>query len=61
MLADRRAPSGGRWPLVSTPLLTAMFALMIVIAWLAGVEPWMIGIGAILAVVGYLLERRRDD
>ena len=46
---------------VSTPLLTAMFALMVVIAWLAGVEPWMIGIGAVLALIGYLLERRRDD
>ncbi len=46
---------------MSTPLLTVMFALMIVIAWLAGLEPWMIGIGAILAVVGYLLERRREE
>ncbi len=46
---------------MSTPLLTAMFALMIAIAWLAGLEPWMIGIGAVLALVGYVLERRRDD
>ncbi len=46
---------------MSTPLLAAMFGLMIVIAWLAGLEPWMIGVGAVLAVVGYLLERRRDE
>jgi hypothetical protein len=46
---------------MSTPLLAAMFGLMIAIAWLAGVEPWMIGIGAVLAVVGYLLERRPKD
>ena len=56
-----RVPRYQRGALVSSPLLTAMFALMIVIAWLAGVEPWMIGIGAVLAVIGYLLERRRDE
>ena len=61
MLHDGRSSSGTRWSPVSTPLLAAMFGLMIVIAWLAGLEPWMIGIGAVLAVVGYLLERRRDD
>jgi hypothetical protein len=46
---------------MSTPLLAAMFGLMIVIAWLAGLEPWMIGVGAVLAIVSYLLERRRDE
>ena len=44
----------------STPMLAVMFVAMIVIAWLAGVEWWMIAIGAVLAVVGYLLERQRD-
>ena len=58
---DRRSLSGEWCAPMSTPLLTAMFGLMIVIAWLAGVEPWMIGIGAVLAVIGYLLERRRGD
>jgi 4-hydroxybenzoate polyprenyltransferase len=44
----------------STPMMTVMFVAMIAIAWLAGVEWWMIGIGAVVAVVGYFLERRRD-
>ena len=45
----------------STPMMTVMFVSMIIIAWLAGVEWWMIAIGAVVAVVGYLLERRREE
>jgi hypothetical protein len=41
-------------------MVAIMFIGMMIIAWLAGVEWWMIGIGAVLAVIGYLLERRRD-
>jgi hypothetical protein len=41
-------------------MIAVMFIAMIAIAWLAGVEWWMIAIGAVIAVVGYLLERRRD-
>ena len=44
----------------STPMIVVMFVAMTIIAWLAGVEWWMIAIGVVLAVVGYLLERRRD-
>jgi hypothetical protein len=44
----------------STPMLVVMGALMIVIAWLAGVEPWMLAVGAAIALVAYFLERRRD-
>jgi hypothetical protein len=44
----------------STPMIVVMFVAMIIIAWLAGVEWWMIAIGAVVAVLGYLLERRRD-
>ncbi len=44
----------------STSMIAVMFAAMIVIAWLAGVEWWMIAIGAVVAVGGYLLERRPD-
>lgn len=43
----------------STPLLLAMGALMIVIAALAGIEPWMLGIGALIALVMFFVERRR--
>ena len=43
----------------STPLLLAMGGLMIVIAFLAGVEPWMLGLGAAIALVMFLVERRR--
>jgi hypothetical protein len=45
---------------MSTPILAIMWASMIIIAWLAGVEWWMIGIGAVVALLGYFLERRRD-
>ena len=44
----------------STPMIAVMFVAMIAIAWLAGVEWWMIGLGAAVALIGYLLERRRD-
>jgi len=41
-------------------MIAVMFVAMIAIAWLAGVEWWMIGLGAVVAAIGYLLERRRD-
>ena len=41
-------------------MIALMFVAMGIIAWLAGVEWWMIAIGAVVAVIGYLLERRRD-
>ncbi len=44
---------------MSLPLLLVLFAAMAAVAFLAGVEPWMIGLGAVVAVVGYLLERRQ--
>lgn len=43
----------------STPMIVAFFALMIVIAALAGVEPWMLAIGAAIAVVMFFVERRQ--
>ncbi len=43
----------------STPLLLAMGGLMVAIAFLAGVEPWMLGLGAAIALVMFLVERRR--
>ena len=45
----------------TTPMMAVMFVAMIVIAWLADITWWMIAIGAVLAVVGYLLERRKDE
>ena len=44
----------------STPMLAVAFGALIVIAWLVQIPWWMIAIGAVAAVVGYLLERRRD-
>ncbi len=44
----------------STPLVLAMGVLMIAIAWLAGVEPWMLALGAAIALLGYFLERRPE-
>ena len=43
----------------STPLLLAMAGLMVVIAFLAGVEPWMLAVGAAIALVMFLVERNR--
>jgi 4-hydroxybenzoate polyprenyltransferase len=45
----------------TTPMMAIMFVSMIVIAWLADITWWMIAIGAALALVGYFLERKRDD
>ena len=42
-----------------TPLLRAMGGLMVVIAFLAGVEPWMLAVGAAIALVMFLVERNR--
>jgi hypothetical protein len=39
-------------------MMAVMFIAMIIIAWLAGVEWWMIGIGVVVALLGYFLERR---
>ena len=57
-----QAAEGALWRDVSmsTPLLATMWVSMIIIAWLAGVEWWMIAIGAVVAVIGWLLERNRD-
>ena len=44
----------------STPMMAVMFVSMTIIAWLAGVEWWMIAIGVVLALLGYVLERKRD-
>jgi hypothetical protein len=45
----------------STPMMVVMFVAMAGIGWLAGIEWWMIAIGVVVALGGYLLERRRDD
>lgn len=43
----------------STPMLVVLGALMIVIAVLVGIEPWMVGLAAVIAFVMYLVERRK--
>lgn len=45
----------------TTPMMAIMFVAMIIIAWLADITWWMIAIGAVLALVGYFLERRREE
>lgn len=40
------------------PMIVISFAGLAIIAWLVDLPLWMVGVGAILAVVGYLLERR---
>jgi hypothetical protein len=41
-------------------MMALMFVSMTIIALLTGIEWWMVAIGVALALVGYLLERRRD-
>lgn len=45
---------------MSTPVLVILFAAMVGIAYLVELPWWMVAIGWVLALVGYLLERRRD-
>lgn len=45
----------------TTPMMAIMFVAMIIIAWLADITWWMIAIGAVLAIVGHLLERKREE
>jgi hypothetical protein len=45
---------------MSTQTIVIVWIAMLIIGWLAGVEWWMIVIGAVVGFVGYLLERRRD-
>ena len=42
----------------STPMLLGMGILMLAIALLVGLEPWMVALGAAIAVVMFLVERR---
>jgi hypothetical protein len=41
----------------STPVIVATGVLLIVIAWLAGIEPWLLAVGAAVALVMFLVER----
>jgi hypothetical protein len=43
----------------TTPIIVTMFIVMAIIGWLAGVEPWMIAAGAVIAIVMYFVERRK--
>jgi hypothetical protein len=45
---------------MSTPVLVVLFLAMIAFAWLVQLPWWMVAIGAVVALIGYLLERRRD-
>ena len=44
----------------STPMIAVAFIVLIGFAWLVQLPWWMIATAAVLAIVGYLLERRRD-
>jgi hypothetical protein len=44
----------------STPMIVVSFIVIIIFAYLVDISWWMIAIGAVLAIIGYLLERRRD-
>ena len=42
-----------------TPVLIVAVALVVFIAWLVGVEPWMLALGAGVAIAMFLVERGR--
>ena len=44
----------------STPAIVVSFIVLIAFAYLVELPWWMIAIGVVLALVGYLLERKRD-
>ena len=44
----------------NTPIIVFMAVMMLIIGFLAGVEPWMLGAASILALVMYFVERRKN-
>ena len=42
-----------------TPVLIVTVALVVFIAWLTGVELWMLALGAAVAIAMFLVERGR--
>ena len=43
----------------STPLIAFLVVIMVVIGWASGVEPWMIGAAAVIALTMYFVERKK--
>jgi hypothetical protein len=41
------------------PVIVLGFAFVLVLAYLTDLPLWMVGLAAVLALVGYLLERKR--
>lgn len=45
----------------SLPVIIISFAFLALIAFLTELPLWMVGVAAVLAVLGYLLERRKPS
>lgn len=43
----------------NTPIIVFMAVMMLIIGYLAGVEPWMLGAASVLALIMYFVERRK--
>ncbi|MFN0071455.1 MAG: hypothetical protein ACKVVP_08215 [Chloroflexota bacterium] len=43
----------------NTPIIVFMAVMMLIIGFLAGVEPWMLGAATVVALVMYFVERRK--
>ncbi len=43
----------------NTPIIAFMAVMMFIIGYLAGVEPWMLGAAAVVALIMYFVERRK--
>jgi hypothetical protein len=56
-----RASSPGREPIYNLPVIIIAFVFIVIFAVLTELPPWMVGLAAILAALGYLLERRRPS
>jgi lipopolysaccharide export LptBFGC system permease protein LptF len=50
----------GRVRIYTLPVIIFGFAFVLVLAILTDLPPWMVGLAAVLALFGYLLERRKS-
>jgi hypothetical protein len=46
-------------PIYTLPVIILGFVFVLVLAYLTDFPLWMVGLAAVLALIGYLLERKR--
>ena len=56
-----RAAVSRRAPIYTLPIIIVAFVFIVIFAILTELPLWMVGLAAVLALLGYLLERRRPS